>query len=124
MLSEFFSSVSVVGFSGSRRPGGAIPSRELLRVIAAVPADAQVVVGCASGVDAIVRLTCPKAKVFSVASGQFGSGRGAFAARSVACVKSVADAGASGLWVSFPAGACPAGLFPSTSSSKCFRGHG
>ena len=124
MLSEFFSSVSVVGFSGSRRPGGAISSGALLGALAAVPASAQVVVGCASGVDAVVRLACPHAQVFSVASGQFGQGKSAFARRSIACVQSVAAAGASGLWVSFPASACPVGLLSSASSSKCFSGSG
>ncbi len=122
MLKEFFTSASVVGFSGSRRPGGAVSSAALLGAIASVPKSAKVVVGCATGVDAVVRLACPQAKVFSVASGQFGQGKSAFARRSIACVQSVADA--DGLWVSFPATACPAGLVPSASSSKCFSGSG
>lgn len=124
MLSRFFDSRSVVGFSGSRRPGGEIPANVLLGAIASVPSSAEVVVGCASGIDAVVRLACPSAQVFSVASGQFGQGKSAFARRSIACVQQVAAAGSAGLWVSFPASACPAGLLPSASSSPCFCGSG
>ncbi len=73
-----------------------------------------------AGVDAFFRRAFPSAEVFAVSSGRWGSGRGAFAARSVACVRAVAAAG--GLWVSFPASACPAGLRPSSSQSRCFSG--
>ena len=79
-----------------------------------------VFVGCASGVDAAFRGFFPSARVFSAAS--FGSGRGAFAARSAAVVRAVQLAG--GVWVSFPSGACPAGLLPSASSSGAFCGSG
>src|SRR5690606_34124227 len=58
---------------------------------------------------------------FSASS--FGSGRGAFARRSVAVVRAVASSPA-GVWVSFPQSACPAGLLPSRSSSACFCGLG
>lgn len=122
MLSSFFASASVVGFSGSRRPAGAVPSTALFSAIACVPKSAKVVVGCATGVDAVVRLACPHAQVFAVASGQFGQGKSAFVHRSIACVQAVAAAGRSGLWVSFPASACPAGLLPSPSNSRCFSG--
>lgn len=124
MLSSFFASASVVGFSGSRRPLDAVASTALFSAIAAVPSSAKVVVGCATGVDAVVRLACPRAQVFSVASGQFGEGKSAFARRSTACVQAVAAAGSGGLWVSFPSGRCPAGLLPSSSSSRCFSGSG
>lgn len=124
MVSQFFSGASVVGFSGSRRPAGAVSSKALLGAIASVPKSAKVVVGCAHGVDAVVRIACPNAHVFSVASGEFGQGKSAFARRSVACVQAVATAGSAGLWVSFPASACPAGLLPSASSSRCFSGSG
>ena len=123
-VSAALSSATVVGFSGSRRLAGVVSSAALLAAVAAVPSSASVLVGCATGVDAVVRLACPSARVFSVASGAFGSGRGAFAARSTACVRAVAAAGSAGLWVSFPSGACPAGLLPSTSSSRCFSGSG
>lgn len=115
-------SAAAVGFSGSRRPAGGVAPAALLGAVAAVPASVPVSVGCARGVDAVVRLACPRASVFSVASGRWGAGRGAFAGRSAACVRSVAVPG--GVWVSFPASACPAGLVPSASSSRCFSGSG
>ncbi|WP_287698206.1 MULTISPECIES: hypothetical protein [unclassified Microcystis] len=47
-----------------------------------------------------------------MASGRFGSGRSAFARRSIACVRSVA-AGDQGLLVVLPSSpVCPAGVFP------------
>lgn len=121
-VSAALSGASVVGFSGSRSPLGAVSCASLLAACAAVPPSASVFVGCARGVDAVARSVFPSASVFSVASGAFGRGRSAFARRSVACVSAVASAG--GLWVSFPASACPAGLAPSASSSRCFSGSG
>ena len=75
-------------------------------------------VGCARGVDAVVRSffgSSASLSVFAVASGQFGSGRSAFARRSSACVSSVA-AGAAGLLVCLPSAPVPpAGVRPSGS---------
>lgn len=123
MILSTIASANCVGFSGSRNPNGVIPSGVILGAIAAVSPKASVMVGCARGVDAVVRQVLgSRCQVFSVSSGQWGSGRGAFAARSTACVRAVASAG--GLWVSFPCSACPAGLLPSKSSSKCFSGSG
>lgn len=119
MLRSIFSQFSTFGFSGSRSsvPSGCSVAAGL------VPGGSQVFVGCARGVDAFFRGVFPLAAVFSVASGQFGAvGRGAFAARSSACVRAVAAAG--GLWVAFPSSPCPVGLVPSASSSRCFRGLG
>lgn len=124
MVSSIIASAFVVGFSGSRRPGGVIPPGAIFGVIASVSKSAKVIVGCATGVDAVVRLACPKAEVFAVSSGRFGSGRSAFAVRSTACVQAVAAAGSGGLWVSFPSSFCPSGLVPSASSSRCFSGSG
>lgn len=110
---------SCVGFSGSRRPCPA--SLAACGLLAGVVAPgALVVTGCAPGIDAAARLHFPAAQVFRAAS--FGCGRGAFAARSVACVRAVAAAG--GLWAAFPNGPCPGGLRPSAKSSKCFCGKG
>lgn len=108
------------GFSGSR---GAAPA-VCAAVAAAVPRGSSVFVGCAAGVDAAFRGFFPSASVFFASS--FGSGRGSFAARSVACVRAVAAAGGflPPLWVAFPSGACPAGLLPSASSSRAFCGSG
>lgn len=108
---------STFGFSGSRR---GVPPSVLEQAAAAIPPGSRVLTGCAAGVDAYFRSRFPAAEVFSVASGRWGSGRGAFAGRSAACVRAVAAAG--GLWVSFPASPCPAGLLPSSSQSRCFSG--
>lgn len=120
MLSNIFSGYTCFGFSGSRRWG--LPTTPLSLAAAAVPSGSSVLVGCATGVDEFFRLAFPAAKVFAVSNGQWGVGRGAFAARSVACVRAVASAG--GLWVSFPASPCPNGLVPSSSQSRCFSGYG
>jgi hypothetical protein len=94
-----------VGFSGSR---SSVPP-VLPLCCAAVPSSSVVLVGCAAGVDRAVRGAFPGAVVFSV---EF-SGRGAFAARSSAFVRSLVSRG--GVLFSFPSGACPAGLSPSSS---------
>lgn len=117
---EAISSSSAVGFSGSRSPSGLIPAAVISAAVAAVPSSVPVSVGCQRGVDAFVRAACDRARVFQAID--FGSGRGAYAARSVACVRSIAIAG--GLWVAFPVAACPDGLMPSSSSSRCFSGTG
>ena len=117
MLSSIFSRFSSFGFSGSR---AGVPASVLSSVPALVPAGSAVVVGCARGVDEFFRGAFPSARVFRAAD--FGRGRGSFAARSVAVVRAVAAAG--GLWVSFPASPCPAGLLPAASSSRAFCGAG
>ncbi|MEM7579097.1 MAG: hypothetical protein AAF316_04460 [Cyanobacteria bacterium P01_A01_bin.80] len=117
-LSSVFSRFSAFGFSGSR---SSVPVGCSVAA-AAVPPGSQVLVGCARGVDGFFRSAFPGAEVFSVASGQWGRGRGAFAGRSVACIRAVLGAG--GLWVSFPSSPCPAGLLPSSSGSRCFSGFG
>lgn len=119
-VSGLLSSASAVGFSGARSPGELVPRGVVVAAVSAVPAGVPVSVGCQRGVDEFVRSCCPGAVVFRASS--FGSGRGAFVARSVACVRSVAVP--SGVWVSFPASVCPAGLLPSSSSSRCFCGAG
>lgn len=120
VCSEVVAAVSVapvVGFSGSR---SVVPPAGLVSAIVGwVSAGAGVSVGCAGGVDGVFRSAFgARASVFRVSS--FGVGRGAFAARSVACVRSCVG----GVWLSFPAGVCPAGLVPSASSSACFCGSG
>jgi hypothetical protein len=116
-LPNIFSRFSTFGFSGSR---SSLPSGAASRVACLVPASASVFVGCASGVDAFFRSSFPSATVLQASS--FGSGPGAFAARSVAVVRAVAAA--DGLWVCFPSSPCPAGLLPSASSSRAFCGSG
>jgi len=118
-LSRLLGLASAVGFSGSRRfspPAGVWAS-----VVSAVPAGLPVFVGCAGGADQAARLAFPSASVLSASS--FGSGRSSFALRSVAVVRAVASS-RRGVWVSFPACACPAGLVPSPVVSSCFCGSG
>jgi hypothetical protein len=117
--SRLLASASSFGFCGSRSlvPPPAVWSS----VVAAVPVGRSVSCGCVGGLCALARSSFSSVSVFSVSS--FGFGRGAFAARSVALVRSVAS-GSSPLWVSFPAVACPVGLVPSSVSSRCFCGLG
>lgn len=111
-------SAPAVGFSGSRH--GFLPGGEsaFLSAAALVPVGAPVLVGCARGVDASVREWFPGALVFS----RSGSGRSSFALRSIRLVRSLRSR--QGVLVAFPGGACPAGLRPSSVSSRCFSGHG
>lgn len=118
-FAHFVSSASIVGFSGHRSSCPPFAVQQL--VFGAVPASVSVAVGCARGLDSLVRSAFPSASVFRAAS--FGSGSSAFARRSVALVSSLSSARFS-VFVSFPAVACPAGLFPSSSSRACFCGLG
>jgi hypothetical protein len=117
VVSELVSFAPAVGFSGSR---SVAPDPAVVASLAFICPPA-VAVGCARGVDAAFRSELPSAVVFRVSDFGF-SGRGAFAARSVACVRWVAVRG--GGWVSFPSSPCPPGLAPSSSSSRCFSGFG
>ncbi|MBE9170872.1 hypothetical protein IQ238_26285 [Pleurocapsales cyanobacterium LEGE 06147] len=114
---SFLSSLRSIGFSGSRSPssGAVLALSELLPL---VPRGCRVSVGCAAGVDSLVRSyfrSSSSLLVFSVVSGRFGSGRSAFARRSMACVRSVAR-GDRGCLVALPSSpSCPAGVRPSRS---------
>ncbi|WP_338438720.1 hypothetical protein [Synechococcus elongatus] len=90
VVSFSLSSFSVVGFSGSRSPSPAALAAVGV-ALSRVSSSAAVLVGCAAGVDQAVRQSRSRAVVFSAA--QFGSGRGSFAARSVAFVRSLASSG-------------------------------
>lgn len=110
---SFLSSLRSVGFSGSRSPSSAA-ALALSELLPLVPVrGCRVSVGCAAGVDSLVRSffrSSPSLLVFSVASGRFGVGRSAFARRSVACVRSVSR---SGVLVALPSSpSCPAGVRP------------
>ncbi len=98
----------LVGFSGSRSlpasAGGVVGP-----LVASVAASGRgVAVGCASGLDQLVRLACPSALV----------------ARSVSLVRAVAASGSGCGLVVFPGCACPAGLLPFSVPSRCFCGLG
>lgn len=105
---------SITGFSGSRSLGNHTEMvKELVSEVRA--AGHEIAVGCAPGLDAVVREACPAAMVFRVE----GSSRGAFAQRSSACVEAVSAA-----WISFPGRGCPPSVIPSKSPSMCFCGAG
>jgi hypothetical protein len=105
-LPTIFSRFSAFGFSGSR---SSVPSfGAASRVVSLVPASASVFVGCAPGVDEFFRSSFPSATVLQASS--FGSGPGAFAARSVAVVRAVAAA--DGLWVCFLVLPAPLACYP------------
>ena len=111
---------AVVGFSGGRRLSPVFRPLVSGVVAAVVAAGRAVAVGCAGGADSFVRAAAPGAAVFSVR----GSSRAAFAARSVALVRAVAEGGSGSGLVVFPAAPCPAGLLPSPASGACFCGLG
>ncbi|MEM1368612.1 MAG: hypothetical protein AAGG02_11460 [Cyanobacteria bacterium P01_H01_bin.15] len=104
----------VVGFSGSR---SLVPS--VLSVCVSALRGGSVFVGCARGVDSVVRSAFPAARVFRVLGRRSPS---AFALRSVRFVAALASAG--GVLFSFPGRPCPVGLAPSASSPACFCGSG
>jgi hypothetical protein len=112
-----------VGFSGSR---SVAPSCVGV-VCSAVSPRALVGVGCASGVDAVVRASVCGCSVFSAASFSASSWSGRLVLRSAAVVRFVASASSragGAVFVVFPSAVCPAGLVPSSVVSACFAGFG
>lgn len=121
-VSSFVCSFPSVAFSGSRVLGSSasVSCRAFLPVLAGF--SGSVAVGCASGVDSLVRSAFPSASVFSVSSFAVGGrvSRASFALRSSALVQFCASS--SGLLVAFPLGACPVGVAPSASFRGCGSG--
>jgi len=108
----------VVGFCGSRSLAPTFAPLVGAVVGRVVAAGGSVVVGCAAGADQFVRSAALGAVVFSVASGQWGRGRGAFAGRSAALVRHVAAVGPScAALVGFVSSPCPVGVVPGQSWS-------
>lgn len=115
---DFVSSFFSFGVCGSRVSGSSAVALASV-VVPVVAGFGAVSCGCGFGVDAVAR---PFARsVFRVSF--FGSGRAAFAFRSVAFVRALVSSFRPVLLV-FPSGACPIGLFPSASSCACFCGLG
>ena len=100
----------MIGFTGYRFLAPSF-APAVAAVVSALAVGQVVVVGDASGADAMVRSACPWASVFRASA--YGEGRGSFAARSVALVRAVAAGG--GALVGFVASACPAGIAPASS---------
>ena len=119
VVSSLLGGASCVGFAGSRSALPPVAVSSL--VFSAVSASASVSVGCAGGFDFSVRAAFPSAVVWRAS--QFGRGRSSFARRSVAFVRSLSASGSAVLF-SAPAVACPVGLVPSASASRCFCGLG
>lgn len=125
-LASLFSGVSSVGFSGSRSASPAVVSA-LSALLPFVPgAGCRVSVGCAAGVDFVVReffASSPSLLVFRASAPRFArtGAVGALVLRSAACVRSVAP-GARGLLVVLPSGACPSGVRPGRSFRGCGSG--
>lgn len=121
-LASFVGSFPSVAFSGSRVGGSSasLSCRAFLPVVSSF--SGSVGVGCAWGVDSLVRCAFPSASVFSVSSFAVGGRvcRASFACRSSALVSWCASSG--GLLVAFPLGACPAGVRPSSVFAGCGSG--
>jgi hypothetical protein len=112
-----FSQVSAIAFTGSRHSSPELSAA--FNVIAAlVPSGLPVSVGCAAGLDALVRGYFPSSRlrVFAVAE---RSQRWSFAQRSIACMLSV-PSGAEGLVIALAGQPCPVGVKP----SRQFQGQG
>jgi hypothetical protein len=114
-LASFVGSFPCVAFSGSRVAGSLAVSSCLAFLPSVVGFSGSVAVGCACGVDSLVRSAFPSASVFRVSSFLVGGrvARASFARRSAALVQCCAAGG--GLLVAFPLGAAPASLRPCSS---------
>ena len=117
-MNNLFKDLKSMGFSGSRSPSEEA-EKALKELLDLVPSGARISVGCARGIDAIARnyFQNSNLEVFSVSSGEFGTGRAAFARRSSACVLSVSE---NGLIVAVPSSAAPVGV----KVGKSFNGRG
>jgi hypothetical protein len=109
---------ALVGFSGSRHWDKQAVVRQLLASVAT--SGRQVAVGCANGLDAIVRAHCQDAMVFRADSRKPRD----LVSRSIACVQAVAESGDGRGWIFFPGCQCPDKILPSRSSTACFSGSG
>lgn len=114
-LSSFIQSFPCVAFSGSRLSGSAAASSCRLLLPSVASFSGAVGVGCAQGVDSLVRSAFASASVFSVSSYAVSGrvSRASFALRSSALVSWCASQ--RGLLVAFPLGGCPSGVRASAS---------
>jgi hypothetical protein len=119
-LSALVFSFPALAFSGSRHCSSSASSSAAAFLPSVASFSGSVGVGCARGVDSLVRSAFPSALVFRVSSFLVGGRvvRASFALRSSALVRWLAAS--SGLLVVFPSSACPVGVVPSAS----FRGFG
>ena len=114
-ISSLICSFPVIGFSGSRNPYSQA-SNAISKILPKLAGYSGVVgVGCAKGVDQLVRSYFPQAKVFKV---QPPINPKAFALRSTRLVSWVVAS--SGLLIAFPSTSCPSCVTPAI----VFHGHG
>ena len=104
----------MVGFTGSRSLGKQHEQLVHSLVSSIHSHGLTIAVGCAKGADAMVRKHDPQAELFAVASGHWGQGKNAYAARSAAMVKAIAQTHRSGL-VGLVTSPCPSGIVPAKS---------
>ncbi len=109
-----------MGFSGSRSLPASFGGLVAGLVLSVEKGERGVAVGCASGLDALVRQRASSPVVFRAA----GRSPGQLVTRSVSMVRAVASSGPGCGLVVFPGCECPAGLEPTASASACFRGLG
>lgn len=102
--------MSQVAFTGSRA-GFPVPSLVKAVVLSVAKAGHSLLVGCANGVDAMVRHHAPNAQVFNVAAPGCGSGR-SFAA--ALAQRSQIMVNACSVLVGFCSVACPSSLSPAS----------
>lgn len=121
-LASFVGSFSCLGFSGSRRSGSSAAASASAFLPAVSGFSGSVGVGCARGVDSLVRSAFPSCSVFRVSAFAVGGRvcRASFARRSSALVSWCSSRG--GLLVAFPLGACPVGVRVSSSFRGCGSG--
>lgn len=108
--------MQTIAFTGSRK-GFIIPALVSQIARSAYSAGHSIIVGCANGVDAVVRHSVPTAKVFKVASPNAGSSVNfaqALARRSMSMVQHCT------ILVGFASVSCPSGVSP----AHAFGGHG
>jgi hypothetical protein len=120
-LTEILNGRKQVAFSGTRslaRYGAT--GGEIRKILTKISPDCRILVGCANGVDRIVRENANpnQLEVFSVSNGEYGKGKSSFARRSVAVVQSLP---VGGLLISRPGSVMPPeGVQP----RRSFRGFG
>lgn len=124
-LKNLIQESSIIGIGGARRCGCKESAAELLKFLSYIPKSKKVVVGCARGIDKVVRdVRGSNCKVFEADKQPHAIVAHRLVARSIACVSACATSNSSGLWVSFPIHACPASIAPSPDSRACFNGSG
>lgn len=107
-------------FTGSRSPSSVLVAQACTVAARVSVMGLPVGVGCAHGIDQVVRGAIQSAQVFRSA----GPAAWQLAERSITLVRACKSSFGWRVVVGFPSGACPVGLAPSQVSSHCFAGYG